>query len=293
MFLASHYLTNQLVNEQKEGICMKTFRRNLGLFFAGDSRIHFMKALLRGLGWFVGMSVLSANMVAQTTSANRYDATIKAKVAQQLATKNEFHNVQATVEDGIVTLRGRVDLYQHKLDAARKIRKTQNVQGVRNLIVVNGKNVADAELAAQLDRKLYYDRIGYDNAFNYVTASVESGVATLTGETRTDVDRDSALALVDNTPGVKDVVDNTKVAPVSNFDDDIRIRALRAIYRDPVLSRYAIDPAKPIRIVVDRGTLSLYGVVGSAMDKQIAGMRASQVFGAFTVQNKLEVAKKS
>ncbi|HLN32156.1 MAG TPA: BON domain-containing protein, partial [Gemmataceae bacterium] len=74
---------------------------------------------------------------------------------------------------------------------------------------------------------------------------------------------------------------------------DIRIRALPAIYRDPVLSRYAIDPAKPIRIVVDRGTLSLYGVVGSTMDKQIAGIRANQIFGAFTVHNNLEVANKS
>ena len=68
---------------------------------------------------------------------------------------------------------------------------------------------------------------------------------------------------------------------------------MRAIYRDPVLSRYAIDPAKPIRIVVDNGKLSLYGVVGSSMDKQVAGMRASQVFGAFSVQNNLEVAGKS
>ena len=139
----------------------------------------------------------------------------------------------------------------------------------------------------------YVDRMGYDIEFNFVTASLENGVVSLNGETRTEVDRDSALALVDTTPGVKDVVNNAKVAPVSFFDDDIRIRALRAIYRDPVLSRYAIDPARPIRIVVDRGKLSLYGVVGSAMDKQIAGMRANQVFGAFTVQNNLEVAKKS
>jgi osmotically-inducible protein OsmY len=232
-------------------------------------------------------------MVAQTTAASRYDTTIRAKVSRQLASKNEFHNVQATVDDGIVTLNGSVDLYQQKLDAAKKIRKTENVQGVRNLITVNGKNISDAELTAQLDRKLYYDRIGYDNAFNFVAALVENGVATLNGETRTEVDRDSALALVNGTPGVKDVVNNMKVAPVSGFDDDIRIRALRAIYRDPVLSRYAIDPAKPIRIVVDRGTLTLYGVVGSAMEKQIAGIRANQVFGAFTVHNGLEIAKKS
>jgi len=92
---------------------------------------------------------------------------------------------------------------------------------------------------------------------------------------------------------VKDVVNNIKVAPPSPFDDGIRLRAMRAIYRDPRLSQYAIDPAKPIRIVVDHGTLSLYGVVGSAAEKQVAGIRASQVFGAFAVQNNLEVAGKS
>ena len=272
---------------------MKTFLRTLGLFLMGNRRVHFMKAFLRSFGWFVGVSILSASMLAQTTSASRYDVTIQAKVSEQLASKKEFHGVQAAVEDGIVTLSGNVDLYQQKLDAAKRIRKTQNLQGVRNLIEVNGKSVPDAELGAQLDRKLYYDRMGYDNAFNFVIASVDDGVATLSGETRTEVDRDSALALVNNTAGVKDVLNNIKVAPVSGFDDEIRIRALRTIYRDPVLGRYAIDPAKPIRIVVDRGTLSLYGVVGSAMDKQIAGIRAGQVFGAFTVKNNLEVANKS
>ena len=149
------------------------------------------------------------------------------------------------------------------------------------------------QLTASLDRKLYYDRLAQDNVFNYVTASAESGVVTLSGETRTEFDRDSALSLVDNTTGVKDVIDNIKVAPASIFDDRIRIATLRAIYRDPVLSRYAIDPAKPIRIVVDRGHLSLYGTVASVMDKQVAGIRASQVFGAFAVQNNLQVEKRS
>ena len=99
--------------------------------------------------------------------------------------------------------------------------------------------------------------------------------------------------IVDNTAGVKDVIDKISVAPVSIFDDRIRISALRAIYRDPVLSRYAIDPARPIRIVVDHGHLGLYGTVASTLDKQVAGIRASQAFGAFTVQNNLQVEKKS
>jgi osmotically-inducible protein OsmY len=234
----------------------------------------------------------SSALAAQTTSANRNDAAVQTAVAQKLAAKEQFRNVQPAVEDGIVTLTGSVDVYQQKLDAAKNVRKVKNVQGVRNLIAVGGKAVSDAKLTAQLDRKLYYDRLAQDNLFNYVTASVENGVATLSGETRNDFDRDSALALVDFTPGVKDVVNNIKVAPASFFDDRIRLSAMRAIYGDPALGQYAIDPARPIRIVVDNGHVTLYGTVANAMDKQIAGMKAGQVFGAFSVTNNLEVVKK-
>ncbi len=252
-----------------------------------------MKKIVRILGLSILLGVAGSALATQNTSASRNDAAIQAGVTSRLASKKEFRGVQASVQDGIVTLMGSVNVYQQKLDAAKKVRKAENVQSVRNLIAVQGKEVPDAELTAQLDRKLYYDRMGYDIAFNFVTASVENGVATLDGEARTELDRDSALALVDATPGVKDVVNKVKVAPVSMFDDQIRLSAMRAIYRDPVLSRYAIDPARPIRIVVDRGTLSLYGTVANAMDKQIAGMRAAQVFGAFAVKNNLDVARKS
>src|ERR1700685_2272902 len=103
-----------------------------------------MKAILRILGLFLAVSVFTAGLVAQADSVGRYDQTIRTKVAEQLAAKGEFHNVQATVEDGIVTLTGSVDLYQQKLDAAKKVRKTSEVQGVRNLIAVEGKSVSDA-----------------------------------------------------------------------------------------------------------------------------------------------------
>jgi hyperosmotically inducible protein len=250
-----------------------------------------MKINLRSLTSFLAVGILSVGLAAQTTSA-RYDSDIQSRVTQQLAKKQEFRNLQATTEDGIVTLSGKVDLYQQKLDAAKKVRKLDKVQGVRNLVAVSS-SAPDAEVEARLERKLHYDRIGYDNLFNFVDVTVKDGVATLNGETYNDLGRDSALALANSMPGVKDVVDNIKVSPVSGFDDRIRISALRAIYRDPVLGRYASDPAKPIRIVVDNGKLSLYGTVATAMDKQIAGMRANQVFGVFSVQNNLEVVKGS
>ena len=252
-----------------------------------------MKKNLQVLGLFLAMTVFTGGLMAEPTSASRYDDSVQSNVTRKLTGKQQFAKVQATVEDGIVTLTGNVDVYQQKLNAEKSVRKLANVHGVRNLIEVAGKDVRDPELAAQLDRKLYYDRMGYDIAFNYITASVENGVVTLNGEARLDVDRDSALKLVSNMPGVKDVVNNVRVAPTSILDDQIRVRTLQAIYRDPVLSRYAIDPARPIRIVVDNGHVALYGTVSSQMDKNVAGLRADQVFGAFTVKNNLEVAKKS
>jgi hypothetical protein len=38
------------------------------------------------------------------------------------------------------------------------------------------------------------------------------------------------------------------------FDGRIRMATARSIYGYPTLNKYAIDPAKPIRIVVKMGT---------------------------------------
>jgi hypothetical protein len=161
------------------------------------------------------------------------------------------------------------------------------------LITVAGPNVPDEAIEQKLATKLRYVRVGYDNAFNYFALGVKDGVVTVEGQDRTGVGRDEALADIANMPGVKDVVDNVTIAPTSIFDDGLRLRAARAIYRDSALSKYAIDPAHPIRIIVSNGHVTLYGSVDNAMDKNIAGIRANQVFGAFTVDNKLEVAGRS
>jgi hyperosmotically inducible periplasmic protein len=241
------------------------------------------------MGPLVAVTLLSTLLLAQSASLGRYDNSIQTKVAQELAEKKQFRNVQASAEDGIVTLTGTVDLYQDKLDAAKKARKVEHASGVRNLIEVAGPAVSDAALQEKLGKKLRYDRVGYDNLFNYFTLAVKDGVVTVGGETLNDVGRDSALSLIQRMPGVKDVISNITVSPVSTFDDDLRIRLARSLYRDPVLSKYALDPQRPIRIIVDNGKVNLYGSVDSSMDKQVAGLRANQVFGAFRVENHLTV----
>jgi len=243
----------------------------------------------KAIGGMLAVGLLSATLFAQTPAAARYDSQIQTAVTQRLEAKKQFVNVKSSVEDGIVTLTGTVDLYQRKLDAAKLARKTASVQGVRNLITVAGPNVPDQQLEQKLSTKLTYVREGYDSTFDYFALGVKDGVVTVEGEDRTGVGRDEAMSEIANMPGVKDVVANISIEPVSIFDDGIRLRTARAIYRDPVLSRYAIDPARPIRIIVENGHVTLYGVVDNTMDKTIAGLRAGQVFGAFSVENKLEV----
>ena len=242
-------------------------------------------------GALIAVALLSVTLFADTGAAARYDDQVQTAVTHKLDAKKQFRDVKASVEDGIVTLTGSVDLYQRKLDAAKLARKAAHVQGVRNLITVGGPDVPDAQLEQKLATKLRYVRVGYDNAFDYFALGVKDGVVTVEGQDRTGVGRDEAFAEVANTPGVKDVVNNISIAPVSTFDDGVRIQALQAIYRDPVLSKYAMDPAHPIRIIVANGHVTLYGSVDNAMDKNIAGIRANQIFGAFTVDNKLVVDK--
>jgi osmotically-inducible protein OsmY len=54
-----------------------------------------------------------------------------------------------------------------------------------------------------------------------------------------------------------------------------------------------MDPARPIRIIVVNGHVTLYGSVDNTMDKTVAGMRANQIPGVFSVENKLVVEKDS
>jgi osmotically-inducible protein OsmY len=235
-------------------------------------------------------ALLSLAPFAQaSTTTGRYDSKIQASVVDKLDDKSDFNNVRSSVQDGIVTLMGTVDTYKQKLDAEKRARKSDKLlKGVRNLIEVTGDNVSDAELQKKLSKKIAYDRIGYnDVAFNAITVHVNDGVVTLGGVTADYPAYNDALAIVQNYKGVKDVVNDMQVLPTSQYDNSLRVRLYRALYGDSVLSRYAIDPARPIRIIVNNGHVGLYGQVESTMDRNIAGIRAQGVFGGFSVENHL------
>jgi hyperosmotically inducible periplasmic protein len=185
-------------------------------------------------------------------------------------------------------------LFADKEDADRKARHIKNVIAVRNQIEAGGAPVADSALQETLVKKLEYDRVGYGTTtFNAISVSVGDGVVTLGGHAYGPADKASAMSVVSYFPGVRDVVDEIEVNPVSSMDDRIRIETGRAVYGSTALNKYALDPGKPIRISVQHGYVTLYGVVNSKADRDMAFMRANGVPGVFKVTNQLHVENES
>ncbi|AXC15186.1 transport-associated protein [Acidisarcina polymorpha] len=230
------------------------------------------------------------SVIAQTSNAN--DAKIQAEVTKAL-NKKQFSGVQSTVSNGVVDLTGSVKVFADKEEADKRVRRIKDVAAVRNDIEVGSgeTQVSDQELQQTIIKKISYDRVGYGTtAFNAIGVNVQNGVVTLSGTAYGPVDKSSAVADASYTPGVKDVVDEIQVDPVSPMDDRIRLAVFRAVYGFPSLNKYAIDPAKPIRISVQNGNVTLFGVVDSKADKDAAGIRANGVPGVFSVKNELQVA---
>ena len=225
---------------------------------------------------------------ADVEDASKNDAQILKEVQKKLKNKR-FSGIQASVQSGVVTLSGSVPLYADKQDADKNAGKVKNVVSVVNDVQVQAGETSDQQLADRIAKQLAYDRVGYGNAFNAITVSVQNGVATLGGHALGPVAKESALNLAKRTPGVQNVVDKIQVDPLSPMDDQLRIRVARAVYGYPSLNKYAINPANPIRITVINGHVILSGVVDNQADKNVAGIQANTVPGVFSVTNNIQV----
>jgi len=254
--------------------------------------------LTTALAFVVSMPTLLGTPRAFASSTvqevdDQSDYRIQVDLGHQL-NKDRFKDVRVSVENGVITLTGSVALFADKEAAEQKAIHAKKDVAVRNEIRIAGARVSDEDLQSTLVKKLQFDRVGYGTtAFNAISVSVRDGVVTLGGHAYGPMDKSSALAVAGYAPGVQDVIDEIDVDPVSPMDDTIRLRVARLVYGHPSLSKYAIDPGKPIRISVQNGNVTLYGSVDSQADRDIAGIRANSAAGVFKVTNELQVENAS
>ena len=133
----------------------------------------------------------------------------------------------------------------------------------------------------------------YYGVFDDLGFNVNGGTITLYGQVSRPTLKSDAGNVVRRIEGVTNVANNIEVLPLSPDDDRIRRAAFRAIYGDTVLStRYGFQALPSIHIIVKNGHVRLKGVVANEGDKNIAGIRANSVPGAFAVENDLRVEAK-
>jgi hyperosmotically inducible protein len=123
-----------------------------------------------------------------------------------------FDDVSANVEDGVVTLTGRVTMPYKREDIEKRVARIDGVREVRDQITVLPVSQFDNRLRYQIARAIY----GHPNFWNYAIGPnpsihiiVEHGHVTLTGVVNNDLDRQLARSLVDQF-GVMSVTSDLK-----------------------------------------------------------------------------------
>lgn len=170
--------------------------------------------------------------------------------------------VAVRVENGVVTLTGTVP---HLLaaDRARDIaERTRGVRAVVDRTEIRVAERADEELRADVVRALEVDAT-LDR--RDLGASVERGVVTLEGSVRSVLEHRLAESLARGVRGVTRVENALRIEPdLPRSDRDIQLSIVRAMERDA-----RIDPAA-VEVRVEDGRVVLEGVVGSAVEREIA-----------------------
>jgi hyperosmotically inducible protein len=148
----------------------------------------------------------------------------------------------------------------------------------------NGQDRISREVRHELVMLPYY------GVFDNLAYSVNGSVVALYGQVTRPTLKSDAENVVKKIEGVSKVDNKIEVLPLSPMDDQSRHAVYRAVYSEPALSRYAMQAVPPIHIIVENGKVTLVGVVDSAADKNLAGLRANGVSGVFSVANDLQVA---
>lgn len=155
-----------------------------------------------------------------------------------------------------------------------------------------GLDQDQARLAKQVRHELLM--LPFLSVFDNLQFSLEGNdTVVLSGQVVKPALKSGAGNVVRRVEGITKVVNDIEVLPLSPFDNRIRAAEYRAIFSQPGLDRYAMQPISPIRIIVKNGNVTLIGVVASTMDKQLAGIAANTVPNVFNVKNELTVEGRS
>lgn len=144
---------------------------------------------------------------------------------------------------------------------------------------------------ARISREALHEllMLPYYSVFDNLAFRVDGDTVTLMGQVVRPTLKSDAENVIKRIEGVEKVVNNIEVLPPSPNDDRLRRAVYRSVYGFGSLSKYSWGAVPSIHIIVNRGHVTLTGAVDNETDKNMAGIRAKTVPGAFSVTNNLQV----
>lgn len=144
----------------------------------------------------------------------------------------------------------------------------------------------DVKVAEEIGRVLTsYPRL---TIFDDINATVENGAVAISGKVTMPYKKNDLEKRIASIDGVRTVRNDIGVLPVSPYDDELRYRVARAIYGNASFWNYAAMANPPIHVIVDRGHVTLAGVVNSNVERMLARSLATGL-GEMSVTNALRI----
>jgi osmotically-inducible protein OsmY len=230
--------------------------------------------------------LLGTALLLATPALAATDTEVLGKIEGRLAKAHlgPSAEVRVTVEKGVAHLSGTTTSLVDARAAEKAARKVTKhvVNQVHVLPEPRGDNAIrkDAESAV-----LSYP---YYGVFDAVGVDVADGVVTLRGWVLQPWQSSAMEERVAHVAGVRELHDQIQVESASPMDVALRRDLDVLIYGNQMFEPYANLWDKPVRIIVDRGKVTLAGVVNSAVEKAVAGNIARGTL-AFSVDNHLKV----
>jgi hyperosmotically inducible protein len=144
---------------------------------------------------------LLLTLTSAAFAQDRRDVRLAEDIGRSITTYTRltiFDDINATVENGMVVLSGKVTMPYKKIDMEKRIAKVDGVRGVRNGIGVLPVSQFDDQLRYRVSRAIY----GNPSFWNYAAMAnppihiiVEGGHVTLAGVVNSNVERMLARSL--------------------------------------------------------------------------------------------------
>ena len=190
-------------------------------------------------------------------------------------------HITATVDKGVVTLRGSVPYYAEKGAAEKAVQRVAGVKAIAEELEVNRSGIHernDTEIAQAVVNALEW----HVWVPSKVQATVEKGWVTLSGEVTWDYQRTSAEDALKFLSGVRGIVNNLTIQ-----SEVTSTTVKEAIGK--ALKRNAEIDAKNIKVTTNGGKVTLTGTIDSWSERQEAGSAAWGTPGVLEVDNSLVV----